>query len=333
MKFSVIICTYNYAHLLPDTLRTLRAQTIQDFELLVVDDGSTDNTEEVVRRYAPQFRNCIYLKKPHCGPGPIRKLALEAATGTHIAFIDADDLWSPQYLATVRSSFESNPKAEVVFCNGLHVRNSGLVMHAVFPRELPPLEGQVRSPRELLALCVNFCPTGTVFLKSLYDRVGPFDVKYGLGVCEDTDWAVRAVNAGAYCIRLNQKLFLHRYHGGNITTNPKPYLEPWLGLYRDAIRGSPLGPEFERHARRFTRSYALRLLGICSPPEGRALITQTLETLPGDLIMRCAYVSTYLGSIRALKILKWGKRLFKERFPSTRRLDLTAPPEALFEGV
>ena len=57
MKFSVIICTYNYAHLLPDTLRTLRAQTIQDFELLVVDDGSTDNTEEVVRQYAPQFRN------------------------------------------------------------------------------------------------------------------------------------------------------------------------------------------------------------------------------------------------------------------------------------
>jgi len=333
MKLSVIMPTYNYGHLLPETLRSLAAQTFQNFELLVVDDGSTDDTEQVVRGFSSQLRNCVYLKKPHTGPADSRKFAVQAATGTHIASIDSDDLWAPEYLAAVRSSFESNPKAELLFCDGLHVRDNGTVMRTVLPSDPPPSSGQVRSLRELFSLCVNFCPTGMVFLKSLYERVGPFDVRYAFGLCDDTDWVVRAVVAGAYCIRIDRKLFLHRIHGSNLTTDPVAYLEPWLGVFDEKIKGSRLGPEFERHGRQFTRGYVLRLLGICSPLEGRALLSQTLKILPGDLILTCAYVSTYLGLIPVLKALKWGKRLARERFQENQELDLGAPPETIFEGV
>jgi glycosyltransferase involved in cell wall biosynthesis len=333
MKLSVIMPTYNYGRLLPDTLRSLAAQTFTDFELLVVDDGSTDNTEEVVRGFSSQLRNCIYVKKPHTGPADSRKFALQTVTGTHIASLDSDDLWSPDYVAAVRSSFESHPGGELLFCDGLHVQDTGAVLRAVFPSTPPACSGQIRSARELFMLAINFCPTGMVFLKSLYDRVGPFDVRYGFGLCDDTDWVVRALIAGAYCIRIDRKLFVHRIHGSNLTTDPVAYLEPWLGVFDEKIKGSALGPEFERYGREFSRDYVLRLLGICSPAKGRGLLSQTLKVLPGDFLLTSAYASTYVGSTFALKVLKFGKRLLRKMFRENQRLDLSAHPSVMFEGV
>ncbi len=76
MRLSVIMPTYNYGHLLPETLQSLVAQTYQDFELLVIDDGSTDNTENVVRGFSSRLRNCIYVKRPHTGPADSRRFAV-----------------------------------------------------------------------------------------------------------------------------------------------------------------------------------------------------------------------------------------------------------------
>ncbi len=333
MKLSVIMCTYNYGHLLPDTLRSLVAQTFPDFELLVVDDGSTDNTEEIVRRFSPQFRNCIYLKKAHTGPADSRKIAVQTVTGTHVASIDSDDLWSPDYLAAVAGSFESNPNAELLFCDGFHVQDDGTVMRAVMPRTPPPSPGRIRSTLELFTLFNNFCPTGMVFTKSLYERAGPFDVRYGFGLCDDVDWVARALIVGAYSVRIDRKLFLHRIHGSNLTTDPTPFLKPWIELFNEKIKGSSLGPEFERYCRRFSRDYVLRLVGICSPAKGRALLSQTLEVFPGDAILILAYLSTYLGSTYALRVLKFGKRLARKLSRGKQRLDLNADPRVIFQSL
>ncbi|MBI4465420.1 MAG: glycosyltransferase, partial [Acidobacteria bacterium] len=67
MKISIVVCTYNYAHFLRDALQAAAAQTFRDFELLVVDDASTDNTEEVVHQFSSRLARCIYLRKPHTG--------------------------------------------------------------------------------------------------------------------------------------------------------------------------------------------------------------------------------------------------------------------------
>ena len=333
VKFTVIVCSYNYAHLLPDALRTLAAQTFPDFELLIVDDGSTDDTEEVVRQYSSKFRNCVYLKKPHSGLADTRNVAVQAAKGTHLAFLDADDLWSPHYLEAVRSRVESNPQAELVVCNGLRILDNGRVLETVFRPNLPPLEGPVRPMENLFYLCNDFLPSGMVFRKSLYERIGGFDTRFDKGLGDDTDWVVRAVAARAHCVRIDQKLFLYRFHGRNLTSNPLLIVDPWLTIYEEQIKGSRLGPDFERDARNFTRSYVLRLLGICSPSKGRVLLARTLETLPGDFILRCAYLSTYLGSIHALKVLRWGKRLMRKILPARQRIDLSAVPDTMFQGV
>jgi glycosyltransferase involved in cell wall biosynthesis len=331
MKFTVIVCTYNYAHLLPDALRTLAAQTLPDFELLIVDDGSTDHTEEVVRQYSPEFRNCVYFKKPHSGLADTRNAGVRKATGTHLAFLDADDLWSPEYLEVIRAKFESSPQADIVFSDGFRILGNGLIQRPVFPSGLPPLNGPVNSVGGLFSLCNNYLPSGMVFLKSLYERIGPFDTRFSHG--DDVDWVIRATMAEAYFVRVDQKLLLYRFHGGNMTTDAIAFLETWLKIYEERLKNSRLGSECERRARRFAQDYVLRLLGICSPAKGRSLLARTLETLPGDIVIRCAYLSTYLGSSYALRPLKWGRHLVQKLHAGTQQVDLTAPPEMIFQSL
>jgi len=115
IRFTVVVTTHNYAHLLPDALRSLAAQTAPDFELLIVDDGSTDNTEEVVELFRSRFRDFHYLKQTQSGPAAARNVGVQRANSTHVAILDADDVWSPRYLETIHTKFESNPKIEIIF--------------------------------------------------------------------------------------------------------------------------------------------------------------------------------------------------------------------------
>ncbi|HEX5411065.1 MAG TPA: glycosyltransferase family A protein [Terriglobia bacterium] len=331
MKFTVVVPTYNYAHLLPDALRALAAQTLPDFELLIVDDGSTDNTQEVVEQFLPKFQECCYLKKLNGGPADARNFGVQKARGTHIAILDADDVWSPRCLETVRNRFVSNPRTEVVFCDGIRISVDGRIIRPVFPPGLAPLDGPVNSADELFTLCTHFLPSGMVFLKSLYDRIDPFDVRFRHG--DDVGWVVRAAMDGAWCARIDQKLFLYRIHGRNLTNDALPFLDTWLKIYEEQLKQSRLGAECERRARRFARDYALRLLGNCSPAEGRSLLARTIDTLCGDLALRCAYLSTYLGSSYAFRPLRWVKRSLLKQKPSTQKIDLTAPPEIIFQSL
>lgn len=331
LKFTVVVTTYNYAHLLPGAMRALAAQRLQNFELLIVDDGSQDNTEKVVQQFLPRFQDCQYLKKLNGGAADARNHGVQKARGTHIAILDADDVWAPHYLDTVRKKFESNSKTEVTFCDGVRVAGNGQVIRPVFPSGLQRLEGPINSVESLFSVCDNFLPSGMVFRKSLYDKVGAFDTRFSHG--DDVDWVIRAAMAGADCTRIDQKLFLHRFHGGNLTNNPIAFLDTWLTIYEEQLRNSRLGPECERRARRFARDYVLRLLGICSLAEGRTLLARSTEALGGDFVLRCAWLSTYLGSSYALRPLKWAKQLLRKRHAATQSIDLGAPPEIIFQSL
>jgi glycosyltransferase involved in cell wall biosynthesis len=109
---SVVIPTYNNAALLHETLNGVLRQTVQDLEVLVVDDGSTDDTEAVVRRYDSRFR---YIKQANQGPAAARNTGAQRALGEYIAFLDHDDIWNEQHLATLLDSFDMFPQAGMVF--------------------------------------------------------------------------------------------------------------------------------------------------------------------------------------------------------------------------
>lgn len=104
-KVSVIIPSYNATRFVKTTIDSVLAQTFQDFEIVVVDDGSTDNTKEVLQDYGDKIR---YLYKENGGVSKARNYGIENAVGKYIAFLDADDVWMPEKLEKQVELLEAN---------------------------------------------------------------------------------------------------------------------------------------------------------------------------------------------------------------------------------
>lgn len=332
-RISVVVCTYNFAHFLPDALRSLAAQTISDFELLVADDGSTDPTAEVVAQFRPQFGDCRYLRKPHTGLDDTRNFAIQASQGAHIAFLDADDLWSPRYLEAMQRVLKETPQAELIFANGYYVRNDGAILRPGFADGVSALCGPVQTSHELFTCMRNYFPSGMLFSKSLYDRVGPFDTRFRESIAGDMDWLARALIAGAYSVRLQRKLFLYRRHDTNLSNDLAGFLRAWLTICTGTLKEKRSDPQFESLVRGYTRTFLLTMLASVSAGDARGFLRQALGALDGDLALRAYYWASYLGLPTALKLARAAKRFARRRTACPLRVDLSARPEAVFAGL
>jgi glycosyltransferase involved in cell wall biosynthesis len=113
-RISVIIPTFNNATLLAETLDSVLAQSFTGFELIVVDDGSIDDTGAMIKRDYPQVR---YVYQPNGGPAAARNAGVGLAQGEYIAFCDHDDLWNPGHLQALVDGFAAHREAALVFDN------------------------------------------------------------------------------------------------------------------------------------------------------------------------------------------------------------------------
>jgi glycosyltransferase involved in cell wall biosynthesis len=328
MKISVVICSYNYAHFLKDALRSASAQTLQDFELLIVDDGSTDESQRVVENFPFQFLNRIYLRKEHSGLPDTRNFGIKAASGSHIAFLDADDLWSPLYLAKMRETFESNPDVQLVCSDGYRVRDNGEVYGFLFPPNLPRLSGRIHNPEQLFQFFPYVLPSALTFRKSLFEQIGPFDQQYPLG-SDDWDWIIRAARSGAFCVQLDEKLVLYRTHDANLTKNIAGSFHEWIQLYKDLF-AKQTDEETEKLARSFTRKHFPVLLSQYSAKQNRELLDEAIEVHRNDLTLQSLRALTYVGLCSVARFGRTVKGAHRRSSKSTRRFDLQQPPEKLF---
>ena len=166
---SVVLITYNRGDLIGESVRSVMAQTYQNWEIIIVDDGSEDNTEEVVYRLAnPKIR---YLRIDHCGLlGKVRNLGIKMATGEYVAFQDSDDLWLPAKLQIQMDLFKRFPEAAFVLSNSSQFGENAwpvpdydsLYVGNLF---LPILEEQR----------YHFCGTSLVFRKNVVSEIGLLD--------------------------------------------------------------------------------------------------------------------------------------------------------------
>ena len=125
--FSVIVTTYNRARLLYQCLKSLSLQTFTDYEAFIVDDGSTDETCMVFKKFSYKKNwNFIQLEKNH-GQFYCRNLAIKKSTGKYVTFLDSDDLWLPQRLEKFAELIERNPTAGFVFSNGYIMQNDIII--------------------------------------------------------------------------------------------------------------------------------------------------------------------------------------------------------------
>jgi GT2 family glycosyltransferase len=200
VRVSVVVPTHDRAGLLPRALASVRRQTFTDHEIIVVDDGSTDDTERVLRDLGVPLR---YLRQRHAGVSAARNRGVAAARGEWIAFLDSDDEWLPEKLArqmafiAARGGVDACQTEEIWMRNGVRV-NPGL-------RHRKP-SGDIFLPS--LARCL-VSPSAVVIRRTLLDAAGGFDE--GLPACEDYDlWLRVAVGAPVHLV---PELLTIRYAG------------------------------------------------------------------------------------------------------------------------
>ena len=197
---SVIIPVYNYDRYLGEAIESVISQTHQHLEVIVVDDGSTDQSAEVARSFAE--RRVRYCYQDHSGIGPARNTGVELAQGDFIAFLDADDRWPLEKLELQLRAFESDPALEMVFGQAVQLQNG------------PEWEAGVKDKNPAAASMVPGMVAGTMLIKrTAFSRVGEF--KGGLKVGEFIDWYARAVELQVRSLVLPDLLLWRRIHDSN----------------------------------------------------------------------------------------------------------------------
>ena len=185
---AVVIPVYNGAHFVGKAIESVLAQTRPAAEVLVVNDGSTDNIEEVVGKYGAAVRT---VSKPNGGLSSARNAGIRAASSRYVAFLDADDWWHPRKLEAQIAAIEAE--------DGANASYTGLVLvDAVTWDEQPVVPLPVEKLKRQLQWCNPGGPTGSSILVSreLLERVGQFNER--LPACEDWEMWFRLFRSGVH---------------------------------------------------------------------------------------------------------------------------------------
>ncbi|MGH7598337.1 MAG: glycosyltransferase [bacterium] len=177
---SVIIPTFNRAAFLREAIDSVLAQTEKDFELIVVDDGSTDHTRDLVAEYGDRIR---YFFQPNAGASAARNLGIRHARGNFMAFLDSDDLWLPKKLARQMQWMAAHPDILLCYTDEIWIRRGVRVNQKMI---------HAKAGGQIYPLCLPRCiisPSSVLMRRELFDAVGLFDEQ--LPVCEDYDLWLR----------------------------------------------------------------------------------------------------------------------------------------------
>jgi glycosyltransferase involved in cell wall biosynthesis len=220
---SIVIATYNMAEHVAGAIRSVLAQTITDFELLIIDDGSKDATREAVAPFLADAR-VRYVRQDNAGQARATNKGIELARGRFIAFCDADDLWTADKLALQLPAFEQGENVGVVYARKRNIGADGLELAS--PQDDPSMprpSGTIT--RELFF--TNFIPYGTAIVrKECFVKVGAFRTEFRMGL----DWDLWLRISMHYQIRfVDAVTYLYRIWPGQMTRN-------WPAMYECAFR-------------------------------------------------------------------------------------------------
>jgi glycosyltransferase involved in cell wall biosynthesis len=237
---SVITPVFNVERYVEAAIASALAQTWRDFELLIVDDGSTDGTPGIIEGFAARDSRIRVLRKSNGGISSARNLALRSAKGDLIALLDGDDTWDPMFLESQIAILEAHPKIDLVTANA---RNLGGQWDGEparpWPdvRPHPDLLGMIADEQSVFIMCV--------FRRQVYERIGAFDES--LRTNEDYDYWLRAASAGFRFFRNPQPLGGYRRRNDSLSSSAVNMLQGILRVY-DKLRPTLASRPLERAA-------------------------------------------------------------------------------------
>ena len=206
---SVVIPVYNGERFLRESLESVFAQTFQDYEIVCVDDGSTDGSCALLKQYGGRVK---LIQQANAGQSAARNAGVQEATGAFVAFLDQDDRWSPSKLAQQVAVLNAEPDVVLVHCNYDRMDGDGRVL--VAGAALVERASALASPLGRLIGEALVFPSAMMVRRDVFQRVGGFDPE--LRGFEDFDLIARLKPQGHFVL-LNESGMDYRLHGGGFT--------------------------------------------------------------------------------------------------------------------
>ncbi len=212
---SVIMPSYNDAKYLGQAIKSVLAQTYRNFELVIINDGSTDNTEEIVAGF--KDKSIKYFRQENQGLAAAHNAGIKQSQGEFIIKLDADDKMTPDFIAGHLHEFEKHPEADLVYCDDCLIDESDKVIRII---KRPEYIDRKLLIRDMFRGGYPVVPFRTCIRKSVFDKIGFFDENLLIG--EDYDMMRRFVKHGLKIHHLPGALYLRRMTENSLSRNSTP---------------------------------------------------------------------------------------------------------------
>jgi len=230
-KVSVVVPVYNGERYLRETLDSVFAQTFRDYEVICVDDGSTDASAAIIKEYGARV---TLIQQANAGQGAARNVGVRHGAGAYVAFLDQDDCWYPHKLQQQVAALEADPEAVLAYCNSDRMDHEGrLVQRGV---TLAECQSASESPLGRLIGEGLILPSSMLVRRDVFERVGGFDPM--LRGFEDFDLSARLKQEGRFvfleesgmCYRVHEEGF-RRTGGLSVVQSRARFLDRMRVLY------------------------------------------------------------------------------------------------------
>ncbi|HEX3911704.1 MAG TPA: glycosyltransferase family A protein [Solirubrobacteraceae bacterium] len=243
MTFSVVIAAYEAASTVGGAIESVLAQTREDFEAVVVDDGSRDQTAAVVEAIAAEDPRVKLHRQPNGGPSAARNRGIAESGGELVSMLDSDDLWLPGYLAEMGGALEADPDAGFAYTEAWELEEaSGRFLKATaMARQQPPAETlpHERFLAELMKR--NFVYNAVTVRRSVLDQVGVYDT--GMTHGEDYELWLRFAISGFRAVRVPGPLAIKRDSVVSLSSDDAAMAAGVRQVYEAVLRRHPATPE------------------------------------------------------------------------------------------
>ncbi|MBS0169866.1 MAG: glycosyltransferase [Nitrospira sp.] len=298
-RVSVVIPTFNCDRFIRRTVDSALAQTYRDFEIIVVDDGSTDDTRAVLSEYG---KSVHYLFQSNQGASAARNMALEQASGELIAYLDADDLWAPNKLAQQVDYLDAHPECGLVHTEVAVVDEQDSVVHARFNQETQRTIPQGKCLRQVLQR--SHIQTLTVVeRRTAFDRAGKFDLR--LPIAQDYLHWIQVVLAGFEIGYLPDPLGSYRWRAGSLMSSQRRLLGDFVRIYQilqteyaiEQSNGHEMAELVEAQLYQQQRQLAYLERLECSGDMARQRLRTLIRQWPLRLELYADFAKSYIGEV------------------------------------
>lgn len=209
-KVTIIVPCYNRERYIAETIESVLNQSYSNIELIVVDDGSTDNSRKIIESYKKYIRILEHPGRVNKGQSAALNLGIRSSASDYVAFLDSDDLFSPEKMEKQVQFLESNPQVGLVYSNGYTISENGKRINRIYDEN----HREDSDPNRVLLDCYFLLPNNALVRRDVLSKAGYFEENFRSA--QDHDLAIRIAEV-AKIAYLDEALFFYRRHKDSIS--------------------------------------------------------------------------------------------------------------------